>query len=704
MIKNEKLKNIMAKYYFYYLFSVIIIIKIAKGYEICNNSFSCSNDQTGDDYCLSKYKTNSPGIYDVILNSNFNNTLSCDVNNGLLYETEITISSKPNDNQFIRPSYINGSCTNNSQCLFGICQNSKCKTYHKCFSHEQCPLNTFCNNTNNSCIPLLEDDKTCQNSYECQFNSYCDQSQHRCKKLFSIEDDENIGQIKGDFKNYDEICKSGGYNKIDEKNIKCQTLYNINYECDDDICRYKYKNSNLEKSINENCLCGYNKHRKKYCVLGNGEKEYIDFLNIRKKFLFNENYIKKCHTLERDTKEICNELINTEKSLFFRNFVKQYNNLKIKALEYHRIKGADPCIKNVIFGYDINPVIPSKQKCPKYSCNSSLPVCLLGYNSFTEKDDITITLNSEICAINENCILTSDSDPQNFLQIMSKEKIMGTCSIYSHWTGDRYPGEDCNIDNDCFLNFKCQNGKCLGFNKGDNCTETYQCSVGLYCNQETKKCSEQKKEGEKCKDVWDCKNYLGCYRGRCIKLGILKPGVINNEKTSPFSGSDKRNLLCTTGEIDSEYGYCVETKYNEKWMKENNKKIDNNGFITCDYDEDCVYDNGKKSFIKKCGCGYNNNGQGYCPLPNNQNKEKWNERVKNLANIANNNCHSFSRFNCYLQNSLDDYKDKIKYDKDTIYAHLFYNAIPCAKKMFSSYKYLTINFFSLFILCFIFNY
>ena len=155
MIKNEKLKNIMAKYYFYYLFSQIIIIKIVKGYEICNNSFSCSNDQTGDDYCLSKFKTNSPGIYDVILNSNFNNTLSCDVNNGLLYETEITISSKPNDNQFIRPSYINGSCTNNSQCLFGICQNSKCKTYPKCFSHEQCPLNTFCNNTNNTCIPLL---------------------------------------------------------------------------------------------------------------------------------------------------------------------------------------------------------------------------------------------------------------------------------------------------------------------------------------------------------------------------------------------------------------------------------------------------------------------------------------------------------------------------------------------------------------------
>ena len=100
--------------------------------------------------------------------------------------------------------------------------------------------------------------------------------------------------------------------------------------------------------------------------------------------------------LERDTKEICNELINTEKSLYFRNFVKNYNKLKIKALEYHRIKDSEPCIKNVIFQYDANPVIPLKQKCPKYYCNSFIPACLLGYNHFTETDDITFFLNSEI--------------------------------------------------------------------------------------------------------------------------------------------------------------------------------------------------------------------------------------------------------------------------------------------------------------------
>ena len=188
-----------------------------------------------------------------------------------------------------------------------------------------------------------------------------------------------------------------------------------------------------------------------------------------------------------------------------------------------------------------------------------------------------------------------------------------------------------------------------------------------------------------------------------MKLGILKPGVINNEKTSPFPNG-RRELLCTTGEMDHKNGYCTETKYNDDWIKENKKIIDDNGYIKCDYNEDCIYDNGKETIKKKCGCGYNNEGQGYCPLPSNYTKEKWNERIKNLANIAKNDCHSLSRFNCYLQNNLETYKKKIKYDKDTVNAHLFYNSISCAEKMFSSHKYITINFFLLFILYFIFNY
>ena len=118
-------------------------------------------------------------------------------------------------------------------------------------------MNTYCKN--NKCVSLLKDYFRCNNSYECQFNSYCDKKDNVCKKLFSIKDDEEIFERKGNYKNFDEICKSGGYIKNNKNNITCQTLYNINYQCDHDICKYKPKNPPPEKTTNENCFCGYNK-------------------------------------------------------------------------------------------------------------------------------------------------------------------------------------------------------------------------------------------------------------------------------------------------------------------------------------------------------------------------------------------------------------------------------------------------------------
>ena len=696
----------------YYLFLLVITIKkieTYEEYEKCNFSFYCSS-YPQKEFCLYKQKTNADDIFDIILNYDFDNSFTCDVNQAFATETETSVVSRNKSKIFLRPSYINGSCYNSLQCLIGICQDNKCVAYSKCISHEQCPLNTFCSEGN--CIPLLDDNSTCNNSYQCKFNSFCN-NKKKCTKLFSVDDNTDINYLNEThnyYTNLDEVCKSGGYLKS-YGSLKCQTLYNVNYQCDNDKCKYKYNSSKKKDdsvSIKESCLCGYNRYRKKNCKLGNGEKEYIDFLNIRKEFLFNEDYIKKCHTLERDYKEICNELINTDKSVYFRNFVKNYNNLKIKALEFHRLKDSDPCVKTVVFGYDTNPVISDNQKCPKYSCDSSLPVCLIGKNPFNERGDgIEISLNSEICSVNESCVLSSNTNSitqKDILQIMSKEQIVGTCSIYSYWPSVRYPGEDCNINSDCISDFECLNGKCSGFSEGENCTHTQECKVGFYCNKDLMKCTSQKNEGEICVEGWDCQNYLGCYKGRCRKLGIIKPGVINNEITSPFPGNDRRDLLCTTGDLDRELGYCVETKYNEEWMRNKGKTEDEKGFIKCEYKEKCFYDNGKNIIEKECGCGYNSNGQGYCPLPSSKNPEKWNERVKNLANFAKNDCHSLSRFDCYLQNSIEDMINKRKYDKETINAHLFYDGLPCALKMFSFHKYVKVNFLILLILCLILKY
>ena len=93
-------------------------------------------------------------------------------------------------------------------------------------------------------------------------------------------------------------------------------------------------------------------------------------------------------------------------------------------------------------------------------------------------------------------------------------------------------------------------------------------------------------------------------------------------------------------------------KYSDDWIHIYNKIVDGNGFIKCEYDEICFYDNGKRTISKKCDCGYNSDGQGYFSLPSSLRMDKWNNKIQYIANLANNNYHTLSRFNCYTQNSL----------------------------------------------------
>lgn len=686
----------MVKFCFLLIIFKILLIKT----ESCNYSFSCHNEMN-ENICLKKSRTESSNIYDIFINPCLN--ASCDVYDALISETEKTIYCKEYKYTYKRPSYLNGSCYDNSQCLMGICKNYLCTNYKDltCISHENCPLNTFC--YQGKCKNYLEDnDDYCTESYQCKFNSFCDKTKNICRKLFIIEDGEEITGIVEENENMGEICKSGGYIKVKKENkIKyyCETLYNENISCRN-TCSYKRKLNNETIILEDKCLCGFNQYRLKNCVLGNGQKEFIDYLNIRKQFLFNDDYTKKCHTLERDSNNICNELINTNSSVELRKFIQNYTNLKIEALEYHRIKDSDNCVKEVVFGYSNKPIIPIKQNCPRFTCDNSINECIYGINPFNENgDNITIQLNKDICKSNEYCSINKDFiSSKGVMKIMENKNIYGECSIYAYWSGIRYPGESCYIDSDCFGISRCQNGICTGANNGENCTNTYECKVGHYCNKQTKKCTAQKKEGEQCVEGWDCLNYLGCYRGRCIKFGILKPGVMNNDIYSPFPGDERRYYLCNTGELDGDDSttgnYCVKTKYSDEWIKSNKKVADSNGFIKCEYQEKCIYDNGRRTIVKDCGCGYNAEGQGYCPLPSSLRMDEWNNRIKNIANSANNNCHTLSRFNCYLQNKIKDFFRQKDNDKNTINAHLFYNSISCAENMFALQRYLNINIIS----------
>ena len=681
------------------LLSFLLLI-ILTSQEVCNFSLHCESrfSQTNSDYCAVKKRTDSPNIFDITVKKCESSI--CNIHDILLGDNTANISCQSSKNK--NPSYPGGKCDSDLDCLSGVCQNNICKDSEigdECTNHENCPLNSAC--INNKCSNLLNDNEACTESYQCNFNSFCNQKNKKCEKLFSYSDDYEITDLITDEEKKENLCISGGYiSEKDENTDKikyiCKTLYNKDYNCND-VCKYYSKNpSDIEKLYisEEKCMCGYNKYRSKHCVLGNGENLYKEYLEKKKEFLNNELYIKQCHTLERDSDEICNELINNNKTFFFRKFIQDYNNKKINALQFHRLQESEPCIKEVVFNYDSNPIFALNQQCPIFSCsyNDTEKNCLYGNNPLQEDGkNISIILNPLICSEKEYCI--TENNIMNTNSIMNNKNIEGQCEIFQGPNnGKRYPGEDCILNTDCILqNSTCKNGKCTGFSKGENCNNTSECTVGNYCNKDSNTCQEQKDEGGKCVEGWDCKNFLGCFKGRCIKFGILK----NSVKIEDESFKDKKSYLCATGELEGEDGivgkYCAQNDYDKEWIEKANKKIDKNNFIECEYDEYCYYTNAKQKNIKKCGCGYNNKGKGYCPLPSGRNLEEWKNRVNFFGESATNNCHSLSRFNCYLQNDYDFNVKKRIIEQKTTNAHLFYCAVDCAFKIFIGGSYLKVG-------------
>ena len=676
---------------------ILLLISLIESYlsEICNYSISCNQDLT-QPYCAIKKRTESHSIFEIKVKKC--SSSPCNIYNTLLNDEEKNVSciNYPNNHKYKNPSYAGGVCDSDINCLNGICISGICVDSllnQECHNHYNCPLNTAC--IEGKCSNYLLNGNTCSDSYQCEFDSFCNQKTKKCQKLFSIEDGGDITGLVPDGERMENLCQNGGYIIENLENgttiKKCETLTNINFSCND-ICKYNKSNGDIFIS-EEKCMCGYNKYRSKYCVIGNGESLYKEHLENKKQFLNNKMYTKYCHTLERDFDEICLELVNTNLSVPFRKYVKEYNNKKILALQHHRLQESDECIKEVLFNYDTKDIFNFEQSCPVFTCNPDNEYCLYGINPLNDDGKgITINLNSNFCSDKEYCSLPNKNGIINSSLIMENSKIEGQCKIFRNDINiKRYPGEDCNFNTECLLeNSTCNNGKCSGMGIDENCTNTSECLTGLYCNKDVNKCKKQKIEGEKCSEGWDCLNYLGCYRGRCVKFGTLKKGIKITKELAPFPGDEKRNYLCLTGELDESGNFCVENDYDDSWMKTSLKNIDphDNRFIKCNYGDKCVYSNGKNKYEKNCECGYNNKGQGYCPLPSSKNLEAWKERIKFIGNSANNGCHSLSRFNCYLKNDYEYHSEKRRHDANTLQAHLFYNSIDCAYKIFAKQSFL----------------
>jgi hypothetical protein len=518
-----------------------------------------------------------------------------------------------------KPRFYPGSnCTDNTDCISSKgCENGVCKGTPNgaiCLNSEECLIGFTCLkngtdvNATLTCQPQLPENSTCEKDVDCQNSFGCHNG--NCTRYFSLPEGTNTTNAN--------LCESGFVN-----NGQCQLLSNVNSidaPCDSDCL---YRNSNgTNITLSGSCQCGYNKNDKKYCTLGSAHDYYKNYVNLAKKLLIDT---KDCHTAERGS-PLCAERLRKDKTIAFRKTAQLYGNNQVYAKNFPLLANADSCVKFVTFsGYNEDPIKPDSYKCAKFSCDKKGSSCLHSVNPFNDDgSNITVALTKGVCNSTQSC----STGPLGISTIYDKDEVNGTCVPNTIIIPKvlRYPGEACNKDTDiCFNdavggNSTCVDNICQGKVEGENCTLTENCVVGLYCNTQTTNstCAKQLSEGVNCTDTFDCQNNLFCYMGKCKPLGSLKNGEeVSKNTVGTFNVNLNKELACESTTLNvGNQTICVQFNYENTTAS----KQDSNGYVPCNWNEDCQYTDGIDKFSKKCGCGYNAEGQGYCPISHAQRK------------------------------------------------------------------------------------
>lgn len=520
-----------------------------------------------------------------------------------------------------KPQGLN--CTGHDECLFGLA----------CYKKANDSASASCN-----ALRALNS-QNCQSEFECSMGQGCFAG--NCTDYYSQPDGTNLGASK--FENSHSFCASGH-----DRHGICDSLKNINenevvsnepVKCDEmSPCRYA---SSAGAPITETnvCSCGKSSDSTRSCPIYGGNKYYKAAVKQIKEII-NANRTN-CNTVERDG--VC----NFYKSSASNDAVKiTYETLKTKIAYYHEFANAQECIQKIFYplynkDYDkqpVDPVDPSGKQCPLFRCNSddnsARKIC--AKNSFDAQVNKTFVdlfkksceWENEFCQFNRN--------------YFSVETIESLCSEKdSKKLKDRYPGESCVEDANCFLLNgqpieglgKCLSSKiCSGYAAGVNCTHTSQCNSGFYCKKDIEKnsttCQSQESEKAACVSTFDCKNNLICYNNLCANvLYSLNAGEKVNAKNYT---NEEKNLagkhLCKFGKAKQLVDESLVCLMNNQTDVADSKQ---GNLVPCVPEQMCNFtltdgQNITEAFTLSCECGYNPKGKGFCKAGNNISKFNFN--------------------------------------------------------------------------------
>jgi hypothetical protein len=510
------------------------------------------------------------------------------------------------------PAYPGGRCSRDSDCLSGKC-NVTCAgsdAGETCSNSRDCLFGLAC--INKVCTALKTKGVACNSELECKFNMTC--YKNTCTEYFTLDDGKELDAQDSAY-----LCKSGySYNNI------CRSLANSDSEiknCDiKKPCNYTDSTGN-SFSINS-CDCGYNQQGSTQCMLGTlNNTDFSNFIDDLKKIMnfgnmcnAEELRFKYCREYTRNDWDIKKEVIKNLKT-------------HIYAYANHQLINSDYCVPKVVFGWDDTPPQPrdGKWQCPQFKCNSNISyvinqtdsnvtrrdkVCAYSENPFNEKGENATIYFRPACKSGESC----NYQPELVLSNWTSKHYCIKNSDFSH-DRKKLPGEKCSSHNSCnkgsFSDVGyCIDGLCSGRKENENCTLHEDCVAGTFCNG--LRCEKQQNTGMFCIDKYHCANQLGCLNNTCTAL-------FSQTNATYLSKDSLDNNLCKDGMINKYTNQCSIMIYK-------NHTADSNGFVKCNNGDTCFYTtgfyvNGENDTIQmNCECGYNEEGQGYCPRPSNYSK------------------------------------------------------------------------------------
>ena len=207
----------------------------------------------------------------------------------------------------------------------------------------------------------------------------------------------------------------------------------------------------------------------------------------------------------------------------------------------------------------------------------------------------------------------------------------GKCTAPPSSPVQSYPGEPCTVQSNCVIG-TCTQGVCVGLPIGTHCTNSNQCSPGLYCAT-TGQCSLQKPVGSTCGSDFDCVSYAGCVSNNCTAYYSLAVNSTVPDCSTTGTSNFCAKIACQRTSWIGSVGICL-----------NPPKSYNFNPNRCSSNLNCTSTDGVHNYTGVCSCGYNADGQGYCQPVLGDTQGLWLiQAYKNAVRKSNGLCNTARR-------------------------------------------------------------